>query len=567
MESPLEGFLGKKIGSTRVVPLVTKIVLIFSIFILVSNLMTNYINLMFNRSELIKLTEDLLVKDLKETYTFASTQFDIYQFTHDLAKSTDAIEQYALRDLKASKAITIGIAPDGNLVFQALRIPRLKSFPDAHALAVLDANRSSAAEGFLSFGFSGSAYFGVYKYNEKWDMFILRAEELGQLYQSSRQIFLKISLIIILISLVIIAIGIILIRYILRYVGLITNAIMKMRNDSQMEIIDLAHAPNDEITFLGVALNALSSSVNNLVTIFRKFVSKDIAVQAYREKQIRLEGARMELTILFSDIRSFTAMTETLGTDIIKLLNIHYEQAISAVVGNDGIIGSLIGDAVLAVYGTFPESRAKKSLQAITSAYLIQDNAAELRVRMEERRDTILRQRGSLTSEEERIYNAVLLKVGVGIDGGDVFYGNIGSQERMTNTVIGDNVNAASRLEGLTRLCNVPVICSGFVKDDVEAHFSSHGIRFIEIDRVQVKGKTEGKWIYWAIPEDIATPALEKALDFFSRGLRFYVDGDWTEAYKRFIRCNLSMASVFRERTKSGRSPKEWNGTWTMKSK
>ncbi|MGA2976499.1 MAG: adenylate/guanylate cyclase domain-containing protein [Spirochaetia bacterium] len=567
MESPFEGFLGKKIGSTRVVPLVTKIVLIFSIFILVSNLMTNYINLMFNRTELIKLTEDLLVKDLKETYTFASTQFDIYQFTHDLAKSTDTIEQYALRDLKASKAITIGIKPDGSLLFQALRIPRLKTFPDAQALARLDANRSSAAEGSLSFALSGSEYFGVYKYNEKWDMFILRAEELGQLYQSSRQIFLKISLIILLISLIIIAIGIILIRYILRYVGLITNAIMKMRNDSQMEIIDLARAPNDEITFLGVALNALSSSVNNLVTIFRKFVSKDIAVQAYREKQIRLEGARRELTILFSDIRSFTAMTETLGTDIIKLLNIHYEQAISAVVRNDGIIGSLIGDAVLAVYGTFPESRAKKSLQAITSAYLIQDNAAELRVRMEERRETILKQRGSLSREEERIYRAVLLKVGVGIDGGDVFYGNIGSQERMTNTVIGDNVNAASRLEGLTRLYNVPVICSGFVKDDVEAHFSTHGIRFIEIDRVQVKGKTEGKWIYWAIPEEITTPALEKALDIFSRGLRFYVDGDWTEAHKRFSRCTLAVASVFKERTKGGRSPKEWNGTWTMRSK
>ena len=567
MESPLERFLGKKIGSTRVIPLVTKIVLIFSIFILVSNLMTNYINLMFNRTELIKLTEDLLVKDLKETYTFASTQFDIYQFTHDLAKSTDTIEQYALRDLKASKAITIGIKPDGSLLFQALRIPRLKTFPDAPALAGLDANRSSAAEGSLSFSLSGSEYFGVYKYNEKWDVFILRAEELGQLYQSSRQIFLKISLIIILISLIIIAIGIILIRYILRYVGLITNAIMKMRNDTQMEIIDLARAPNDEITFLGVALNALSSSVNNLVGIFRKFVSKDIAVQAYREKQIRLEGARMELTILFSDIRSFTAMTETLGTDIIKLLNIHYEQAIGAVVRNDGIIGSLIGDAVLAVYGTFPESRAKKSLQAITSAYLIHDNAAELRVRMEERRKAILKQRGSLAPEEERIYRAVLLKVGVGIDGGDVFYGNIGSQERMTNTVIGDNVNAASRLEGLTRTYNVPVICSKFVKEDVEAHFSTHGIRFIEIDRVQVKGKSEAKWIYWAFPEEITTPALEKALAVFTKGLRLYMDGDWKEAHGRFAACTLAVASVFSERTKGGRSPKGWDGTWTMRSK
>ncbi len=568
MGSPLEGLLGKKIGSTRIVPLVTKIVLIFSIFILVSNLLSNYINLMFNRTELMKLTKELLVKGLKETYTFASNQFEIYQFTKDQKKSMDTIEQSALPDLKASKAVFIGMKPDGSIMFQALHIPRLERFPDAAALAVLNGNKDSAtAEGSLSFTLNRAEYFGVYKYNQKWDMYILRAEELNELNQNSRRIFLNVSIIIVTLTVITAVIGIILIRFILRFVGIITNAIMKMRSDTAMEIIDLGKAPNDEITFLGVAFNALSSSINNLVTIFRKFVSKDLALQAYREKEIRLEGSRMELAILFSDIRSFTSMTETLGTDIIKLLNIHYDRAIQSIIKNDGIIGSLIGDAVLAVYGTFPESRANKSLQSIKSAYLIQENAAELRIRMAERREVILKERGGLTEDEERVYRAVLLEVGVGIDGGDVFYGNIGSHERMTNTVIGDNVNAASRLEGLTRIYNVPVICSGFVKGDIEKGITNHGIHFLEIDQVQVKGKTEGKRIYWAILEENITTALEKELETFSKGLQSYYEGNWPEAYKQFNRCSLPLASVFKERTKGVKSHKGWTGIWEMKTK
>jgi len=69
----------------------------------------------------------------------------------------------------------------------------------------------------------------------------------------------------------------------------------------------------------------------------------------------------------------------------------------------------------------------------------------------------------------------------------------------MTNTVIGDNVNSASRLEGLTRIYKVPVICSDFVKEDIEKNVTNHGIRFIEIDQVQVKGKTVGKRVYWPL--------------------------------------------------------------------
>ena len=109
MSGPMEGVFGRKIGSTRVVPLVTKIVLMFAVLILVSNLTTNFINLMFNRTELIKLTKELLVKDLKDTYSYASDQYEIYQFTGDRKKSLDDIGKSAMSDLKNSKAVVLGI--------------------------------------------------------------------------------------------------------------------------------------------------------------------------------------------------------------------------------------------------------------------------------------------------------------------------------------------------------------------------------------------------------------------------------------------------------------------------
>ena len=137
------------------------------------------------------------------------------------------------------------------------------------------------------------------------------------------------------------------------------------------------------------------------------------------------------------------------------------------------MIGSIIGDALLAVYGVLEDSGKNKSYQAVMAAYKLHEVTELLGMRMSNIRDEIIRQQGKLSAGEEKIYKAVLLEIGVGIDGGEVFYGTLGSYVRMTNTVIGDNVNAASRMEGLTRVYKVPVICSEYVKSDIEAAMSN----------------------------------------------------------------------------------------------
>lgn len=558
-------FFGKKINGTRVIPLTLKIIGIFSVFLLLSNFASNYINLILNRGELIKLQHRLMEKDLSELYGFTSNQFDIYEFTGDYEGALRTIELSAEKSLKQYYSNAFGLASDGTITFWASDSTKPKLFTDTTILNRLNENlKANILEGKIDFTLNGASYFAIYRYNPKWKAFLIRAEELGEFYANSNFIFLSISILILILTLLSIGLGIYLLRHILRFMERITNSLMLMQENQKLELIDLNDAPNDDVTYLGASFNALSSDINNLMNIFRRFVTKDVATQAYKDRQIKLEGTQKELAILFSDIKGFTYMTETLGNDIISLLNLHYDRAIRNIHANNGIVGSIIGDALLAVYGTMDQPE-KKSLEAVRSAYLIQDVASILRKEMTIRKEELVKLNGALTEAEERVFQAVLIEVGVGIDGGKVFYGNIGSYERMTNTVIGDNVNSSSRLEGLTRVYHVPVICSEFIKSDIEKINSDY--YFLELDTVQVKGKTEGKKIFWPIQKETITEELQQEIASFEEGLSQYYKGDWFDSVMHFRKCSFPSARVFIERMGTESSPQGWNGIWAMTTK
>jgi len=561
-----DGVLGKKIGGVRVVPLTLKILTVFIIFILVSNFSSNYINLTLNRGELVRLMNELLVKELKEIYTFASNQYDIFGFSGDIKEAAAAMETNAARELKRSRSLALAVRPDGSLFFQAGGGESLGSFPDKETFAGLLAAKTdkSVFEGPVFPKIDGQDYFGVYKYNEKWDVYLMRLEELSEFYSPTRRIMLQIGAIIIGIALVFALLGAFLVRFILRFVRRITDALMRMQESQQLELIDLSDAPNDDVTYLGASFNSLSASIDNLMTIFRTFVTQDVVQRAYKEKEIRLEGSQKELTILFTDIKGFTYMTETLGNDIISLLNLHYDRSIRKIHEHYGIVGSIIGDALLTVYGTLTEGPSK-SLEALLSAYEIQTVAKSLREAMTETKELTERERGGLSAAELKVYQAVMLEVGVGIDGGAVFYGNIGSSERMTNTVIGDNVNSASRLEGLTRVYKVPIICSEFVVNEVLSE--TDRFVFVELDTVQVKGKTEGKKIFFPLDRTNVPAAEVGKFERYGVGLAAYYAGRWAEAAVEFAACGIPAASVFLQRIEGRAVPQNWNGIWTMESK
>lgn len=562
--------LARKVNNTRVFRVTTKIVLAFTLFILISNFASNYINLILNRSELLRLMNQLLIKDLKSMYSFCNNQYEIYAFDRKLEDSIKSIEDKGLNDIKNEKAVVLGIKRDGAIFFQSSKFSKYDTFNDISALKAmaqhLESDSDAGKEGHINFYFNGEEYFGIFKYNPKWDIFILRAEEKNEFFRESRLIFAQVSALIIAITLLTAIIGIVILRRILKYINVITDSIMNMIARKELTLINLEGATNDDVTYMGVAFNSLANTVGNLVNIFQKFANQDVVRKAYNELEVKLEGTKRELTVLFSDIKSFTYITETLGNDIIKLLNMHYDRAIREIVKLDGVIGSIIGDALLAVFGALDDSNENKSYQAVKAAYKLHEVAELLRLRMERIKAEVEEEKGKLTKEELQVYKAVLLEIGVGIDGGNVFYGIIGFYVRMTNTVIGDNVNSASRLEGLTRIYKAPVICSEYVKQDIEENVPDHGIYFLEIDRVMVKGKTRAQKIYWPIMATEMDEKLKKDIESFEYGLELYYAGKWVDARKKFARCSLKLADIFKERT-SQKCPSNWDGVWQMTTK
>lgn len=563
----LDAILGVKVGGARVVPIRLKIVGIFIVFLLLSNLISNYVNLTLNQSEQIRLTTDVLVRDLKDLYVFSSTQSKLYR---QMGSGEDLflaqIVDFAELQFKASKSLALAVRPDGSVLLEAGSVKGTGLFPDEMALAaMISAQTEGRADGPIEFMWQGERYFGIYRYSSDWSAFLLRAEEWNEFYEASRAIFTTVTIIIVVSSMFALILGVFLLGHILRFVERMTRSIMDMQKSQEMTIIDMTGAPNDDITYLGIAMNNLSSTIQNLVQMFRKFVARDVAIQAYKDREIRLEGSKRNLAIMFSDIKGFTFMTETLGNDIIKLLNLHYNKAIKVIHEHNGDIGSIIGDAILAVFGTMNFSEENKSLEAVRSGFKILVVAEELRSAMNRRREEYERSLGELPDEAEQIYEAVLLEVGVGIDGGEVFYGNIGSDERMVNTVIGDNVNSSSRLEGLTRVYKVPMIVSQYIKEEAER--DSTEFFFLELDTVQVKGKTIGKKIFTVIDRKSLTPELKAELDGFQHALAQYYRGEWLLAAEFFLRSTLPFAPVFSERIKGRTVPLGWNGIWTMKDK
>lgn len=552
------------VGDTPIIPISSKILLVFIVLLLLSNFFTNFVNLQLNQRQIINLTNQNLVNQLKEIYTTATNQYEIYKYSQDKDESINSIIDTAKKGFSQNNSMVMGVEVGGRLLLSASASENEEFFWDSDALYEMNEKRlDGITEGSIYFNTQRGEFLGVYKYHEDWRCYFLRAELVSDMNSSTVKIFALISGIICIITVIFLWIGLVLFNKILSNVKRITEGLYRMQASQSMELIDLSGASNDDITYLGASFNSLSATINNLLGIFQKFVSKDVVNKAYSDHIIRLEGTQRELTMLFSDIKGFTYMTETLGNDIINLLNIHYDKVIHNIHQDDGVIGSIIGDAVLAMYGTF-NFQDNKSVQAVRSAWSITRVTAELREKLIFRRKEIEETR-SLTESEEKVFKAVLLDVGVGIDGGTVFYGNIGSAEHMTNTVIGDNVNSASRLEGLTRVYKIPVIVSEYVKNEVETATSAY--KFIEIDTVQVKGKTEGKKIFFPIDVSSADEEIIRKYEIFQLGLQAYYDGDWKQARALFKTCELDVGKVFLERISIKQAPADWSGIWTMTTK
>lgn len=303
-----------------------------------------------------------------------------------------------------------------------------------------------------------------------------------------------------------------------------------------------------------VVLEDISREKRMKSTMYR-YLNPHVAEQVMALGQDTLMvGERKDVTILFSDIRGYTTLTENLGAaEVVSLLNQYFETMVEAVFNYEGTLDKFIGDALMAVFGAplpLTENHAWRAIQS----------ALDMRQRLKE-------------FNEKRIFHSQpQIRIGIGISSGEVVSGNIGSQKRMDYTVIGDGVNLSSRLEGVTKEYACDIIISEFTYN-----LCHERIWVRQLDTIRVKGKHQSVNIYELIG-DRSTPLdanTQEFLHHYHAGRNAYIAREFSEAIAHFqaarrINPRDQALSIHLERAYNYQKtppPKSWDGVWTMISK
>jgi len=284
---------------------------------------------------------------------------------------------------------------------------------------------------------------------------------------------------------------------------------------------------------------------------FEKYVSPDVVGSILADpKKLNLGGERRELSVLFSDVRGFTNISEKMGAaDLAKFMNDYLTPMTEIVLEEKGTIDKYMGDAIMAIFGApigYEEHPAK---------------AVEAGLRMLEKLE--------LMKVGWREKGLPPIDIGVGVNTGEMSVGNMGSTRIFSYTVMGDSVNLGSRLESLTKEYGVKFIVSEFTRAKL-------GDKFVcrELDRVKVKGKAIPVTIFEVMgrASDPKAEELRQKAEIFSSALQKYYAMSFEDAQAEFelLRQKDDTSEMYVERCALWREspPAEgWDGSWTMKTK
>jgi adenylate cyclase len=230
----------------------------------------------------------------------------------------------------------------------------------------------------------------------------------------------------------------------------------------------------DELQVLGEDFNQMVQGLkerDHLRETFGRYVTRQVADHLL-QGNVNLGGQLIPVTILFSDIRSFTSISETMEpTAVLDFLNVYFSGMVESVLTHGGVVDKFMGDGIMAVFGA-PVPQPDDPLHAVQAAL-------EMRARLEQI-NVGFRERGLPE-----------IRSGIGLHSGQVVAGNMGHVERMEYTVIGDPVNLASRLEGMTKELACDVILSEDLYMQVERH-----VRAEPLKRIKVKGRDQEVMVY-----------------------------------------------------------------------
>jgi adenylate cyclase len=269
------------------------------------------------------------------------------------------------------------------------------------------------------------------------------------------------------------------------------------------------------------------------------------------QKYIRPGGETKELTVMFSDIRDFTTLSEGLTADeLVHLLNEYLGEMTDTLFRNFGTLDKYIGDAIMAFWGS-PYPQEDHALRACTCAL------------------EMIRALDKLNAKWD-VEGRRPISIGIGLNTGPVNVGNMGSSKRLAWTVMGDNVNLASRLEGMTKQYRTRIVISEATYRQVEGRFVCR-----DLDQIRVKGKLQPVGIYEVL--DVAENKVkhEALLARFKDAMSAYRNQRWQEAAGQFgvllsqypddgpTQIFLQRALDFMEHAPDP----DWDGVYVMKTK
>ena len=282
---------------------------------------------------------------------------------------------------------------------------------------------------------------------------------------------------------------------------------------------------------------------------FGTYLSPDLVAQLQRNPDmLQLGGTEQELSIMFTDVRGFTAISEHYGKDVqglTKIMNRYMTAMTKAILENKGTLDKYIGDAQMAFWNA-PVNNEQHALDAVRTAFQMLKSLEEFN--------------NEVTAEGVPAFG-----MGLGINTATVVVGNMGSSQRFDYTCLGDGVNLAARLEGQSKPYGVGIILGPRTAEYVRDTYQT-----IELDLIAVKGKTEPARIYTVVEK--FDPAAEKA---HNRFLDAYRSGEWGRAmamaYEMGPLWNRQLegyyAAMLDRMNEAKAAPKNWDGVYRATTK
>jgi class 3 adenylate cyclase/HAMP domain-containing protein len=546
-----------------------KIILVVLPLLIASVVMAGMSSYFVAASAVTRVATQFLTFKASELEKYADGQYNLlaengYVGRADMETAAKAaVESFARSILRSDTETIVALDESGAVAMRAGL-----STPSTAEAAVMIAY-ASRTPGFFSIEMGGaSRVAAVFSFRPfGWTVFV--TEEKSAFYGDVETIF-RTTIVILSVSCALaVLLLLVLARYLTRPLEEVSHAMRRIIESSDLservpvqykdEIGQLSHTFNMMLGELGRAYDSIkryafdaavaTKKETKIRNIFQLYVPKDVIEEYFQNPESMLVGSNKLVSILFSDIRGFTTISEGMEPDdLVNSLNRYFALMVDTLMEHGGIVDKYIGDAIMAIFGA-PTKHRDDALRSVLAGLEMIDKLA-------------------LFNEEQRRRGKPEFKIGVGINYGVVTVGNIGCERKMNYTVIGDPVNLASRLEGATKRYHQPILMSKAVRDRVQEQVPCR-----QVDKIAVKGKSEGVCVYTA--RSSLTTQEQKAWPIHEDAVAKYYAREFPAAIEGFrevlsILADDYPASLYLERAQNflrRPPPPEWDGVEVLTEK